>query len=224
MGRSGCGGGVCGRGILVVGRDGAAPGVAGALEVVERQRRLGEVKLESLGSLRIGQDGAAPPDVADAFKLLRSELGFDDQNEVSSTETPTVDVPVTTEVETVAEEEDPVGEPVVKDVDEVETLFNLGKFSEALNTCLVQESSARRAAWLLRIAYEDRTPELLNQVLNDLNSWSDSIRDEVTTTRLLSDILQWLEDQGLNNSVPTSLVGWLEFFDTDLSDQKLQDK
>jgi hypothetical protein len=79
---------------------------------VERQRRLGEVKLESLGSLRIGQDGAAPPDVADAFKLLRSELGFDDQNEVSSTETPTVDVPVTTEVETVAEKEDPVGEPV----------------------------------------------------------------------------------------------------------------
>jgi hypothetical protein len=29
MGRSGCGGGVCGRGILVVGRDGAAPGVCG---------------------------------------------------------------------------------------------------------------------------------------------------------------------------------------------------
>lgn len=190
---------------------------------VERQRRLGAVKLESLGSLRIGQDGAAPPDVADAFKLLRSELGFDDQDEVTSTETPTVDVAVTTEIRTISEKEDPADEPVVKDVDEVETLFNLGKFSEALNMCLLQEPSARRAAWLLRIGYEDRTPDLLNRVLSDLNSWSDAIRDEVTTTRLLSDILQWIEDQGLNNSVPTSLVDWLEFFDTDLSDQKLQD-
>jgi hypothetical protein len=189
----------------------------------ERTRRLAAEELAALGSLRIGSIEVTPPDVVQAINRLRRALELDDSSGGESTGSLSADSSVVGGHETNRTIEEGRHERVPFGAEEVALLLDLGQFGEALPKCLGLEFSLRRSALLLRIAFADRSPEVVNCVWEDSKSWSESLRNEISAVHYLDGILQWLERQTLDGFVPGSLLAWLESFDSDMSDQKMQE-
>jgi hypothetical protein len=188
----------------------------------ERSCRLASERLSALSSLKIGQENDAPSDVRKAFHRLRRSFGLEDPRDGDADNRSVTKIHIAegsndvSELQPQRQSDDPVGP------DDLENLLVLGQYETVFEKCFKLDQSMRRTGILLRAAFEDRSPEVLDRVLSDSSSWPDSVRREVEASHLLRKIFEWIESQALDGVVPKSLLDWLLTFESDLPDHKLQ--